>query len=185
MNSTTIEKILRSDKCSKHVFGGVYASDKLPETVDRYPSAYVANVDRSNMPGSHWIAFWFASPSHGEFFDSLGQRPETYTFSFVSFLARNSSKWTCNHRTVQSAFSNVCGHICIYYIFYRCRIMSMSTIICTIYNMSGRVVSDIQTRAEGESLYIRYNTDANVVNGLKNDSSYEFIGEVISKINVI
>ena len=36
--------------------------------------------------------------------------------------------------------------------------------------MSGRVVSYIQTRAEGESLYIRYNTDANVVNGLKNDS---------------
>ena len=32
--------------------------------------------------------------------------------------------------------------------------------IRTIYNMSGRVVSDIQTRAEGESLYIRYNTDA-------------------------
>ena len=57
--------------------------------------------------------------------------------------------------------------------------------ICTIYNMSGRVVSDIQTRAEGESLYIRYNTNANVVNGLKNDSSYEFIGEVILKINVV
>jgi hypothetical protein len=51
--------------------------------------------------------------------------------------------------------------------------------------MSGRVVSDIQTRAEGESLYIRYNTDANVVNGLINDSSYEFIGEVILKINVV
>jgi hypothetical protein len=57
--------------------------------------------------------------------------------------------------------------------------------LCTIYNMSGRVVSDIQTRAEGESLYIRYNTDTNVVNGLKNDSSYEFIGEVILKINVV
>ena len=41
--------------------------------------------------------------------------------------------------------------------------------ICNVYNMSGRVVSDIQTRAEGESLYIRYNTDANVVNNLKND----------------
>ncbi len=34
--------------------------------------------------------------------------------------------------------------------------------------MSGRVVSDIQTRAEGESLYIWYNTDANVVNDLWN-----------------
>ena len=39
--------------------------------------------------------------------------------------------------------------------------------VSTIYNMSGRVVSDIQTRAEGESLYIRYNTDANVVNDSK------------------
>jgi hypothetical protein len=39
------------------------------------------------------------------------------------------------------------------------------------------------TRAEGASLYIRYNTDANVVNGLKNDSSYEFIGEVILKMS--
>ena len=57
--------------------------------------------------------------------------------------------------------------------------------LCNVYNMSGRVVSDIQTRAEGESLYIRYNTDANVVTNLKNDSSYKFIGEVILKINVV
>jgi hypothetical protein len=66
-------------------------------------------------------------------------------------------------------------------------IISLNSVgfVCTIYNMSGRVVSDIQTRAEGESLYIRYNTDANVVNGLKNDSSYELIGEVILKINVV
>ena len=35
--------------------------------------------------------------------------------------------------------------------------------------MSDRVVSDV----------------ANVVNNLKNDSSYEFIGEVILKINVV
>jgi hypothetical protein len=58
-------------------------------------------------------------------------------------------------------------------------------VIRNVYNMSGRVVSDIQTRAEGESVYIRYNTDATVVNNLKNVSSYEFIGEVILKINVV
>ena len=57
--------------------------------------------------------------------------------------------------------------------------------ICTIYNIRVRVVSDIQTLAFGSSLYIRYNTAAHVVNGLKNDSSYEFIGEVILKINVV
>jgi hypothetical protein len=42
--------------------------------------------------------------------------------------------------------------------------------VCNVYNMSGRVVSDIQTRAEKQ---------------LKKDSSYEFIGEVIFKINVV
>ena len=31
MNSTTIERILKSDRRTKNVFGGVYASDKLPE----------------------------------------------------------------------------------------------------------------------------------------------------------
>jgi hypothetical protein len=34
-------------------------------------------------------------------------------------------------------------------------------------------------------LMFRYNTDANVVNNLKNDSSYLFISEVILKINVV
>ena len=34
-----------------------------------------------------------------------------------------------------------------------------------------------QTRAKVESLYVRYNTDANVVNGLKNSSSYQPTGE--------
>ena len=54
--------------------------------------------------------------------------------------------------------------------------------------MGSRSVSDIQTRAEGESLYIRYRSDANI--GYRSDvesdaMSYEFIGEVILKINIV
>ena len=51
--------------------------------------------------------------------------------------------------------------------------------------MSGRVVSDIQARAEGERLYIWHNMDANAVNVLKNERYYLFICEVIFKINVV
>ena len=40
-------------------------------------------------------------------------------------------------------------------------------------------------RAEGESLYVRYNTDANVVNGLKNSSSYEPTGEKSLEIDKV
>jgi hypothetical protein len=96
----------------------------------------------------------------------------------------NSSWSTCSHgnraqNRTSCIFSSKLHRLKL------CLIHAALCILSTIYNMSGRVVSDIQTRAEGESLYIRYNTDANVVNDLKNDSSYEFIGEVILKINVV
>ena len=44
---------------------------------------------------------------------------------------------------------HICKYICV---------------LSNIYNMSGRVVSDIQTRGKCEWLYILYNTDANVTN---------------------
>ena len=47
------------------------------------------------------------------------------------------------------------------------------------------VYRQIQTRAEGESLYIRYNTDANVVNGLKNSSSYTLTGKKSLEIDEV
>ena len=42
----------------------------------------------------------------------------------------------------------------------------------------------IQTRAEGESLYIRYNTDANVVNGSTGEKSLEIDKVYTEKIKV-
>ena len=51
--------------------------------------------------------------------------------------------------------------------------------------MSSRSVCDIQTRAEGESLYIRYRSDANANRMRIQIPSYEFIDEVIFKINIL
>ena len=48
--------------------------------------------------------------------------------------------------------------------------------------MSSRSLSDIQTRAEGESLYVRERSDANVLTWFKNDPAYEFIGKVIRAV---
>ena len=61
-----------------------------------------------------------------------------------------------------SKFRNLCVYIYIYIYIY---MQDIYTYICTTYYLSGRVVSDIQTRAEGEKLhvlYVRYNTDANI-----------------------
>ena len=51
--------------------------------------------------------------------------------------------------------------------------------------MSGRVVSGYTNSSGGESLYVRYNTDANVVNELKNSSSYELTGEKSLEIDEV
>ena len=52
--------------------------------------------------------------------------------------------------------------------------------------MSGRVVSaDIQTGAEGERLYVWYNTDANALYSLWNDNKLMIFGEKIKlKVDV-
>lgn len=47
------------DRAGKDIFGsrfhGVYPSDKIPKLTDRKPYA-ILNLDRSDEPGSHWIA---------------------------------------------------------------------------------------------------------------------------------
>jgi hypothetical protein len=91
-----------------------------------------------------------------------------------------SQLWYPSNRTLFCEF--LISRLISRHVFY---LQMIQCLFSNVYNMSGRVVSDIQTRAEGESLYIRYNKDANVVNNLKNVSSYEFIGEVILKINVV
>ena len=53
--------------------------------------------------------------------------------------------------------------------------------------MSGRVVSvDTNSSRRREFVgYVRYNTDANVVNGLKNSSSYKLTGEKSLEIDEV
>ena len=95
MNTVALDHILRTDVYVRNVFGGVYASDKLPVQVDKYPKVYVVNVDSSDRHGSHWVAFYFSCSEKAEFFD-----PEIYATSFVEFLNGNCSQWTFNNRTL-------------------------------------------------------------------------------------
>ena len=59
----------------------VFSRDNLPDSTSNsqlatnstlYPSAYLANTDPSSLPGKHWVAFYYLSPTQLEFFDSYG-----------------------------------------------------------------------------------------------------------------
>ena len=129
MNTFQLKELFDQDKFTKQQFQGVFPSNLLPETVAVYPSAFVANVDPSNKPGSHWVAFYFTKDQKGEFFDSYGQVPSIYSADFTKFLHNNTKMWTHNKKELQAMNSNVCGQYCLYFILKRCRGNSMYSIV--------------------------------------------------------
>lgn len=78
MNIIQLTLILRKDNLPG-VFQGVYPSNKLPTSISVYPALFIANVDTSEKPGSHWLALYFTNKQEGEFFDSYGLHPSRYT----------------------------------------------------------------------------------------------------------
>ena len=129
MNTTQLTIILKKDKYTRAVFQGVYPSDELPATVASFPALFIANVDTSEKPGSHWVAFYFTKDQKGEIFDSYGLPPSNYTGTFSAFLNNNSNDWSFNSVPLQSINSKVCGYYCLYYGLFRCRNIGMSTIV--------------------------------------------------------
>ena len=128
MDTIQLTIILRKDRYTRCVFQGVYPSDKLPTSVSSYPALFIAKVDTSDKPGTHWVVFYFTEERQGEFFDSYGLPPSNYT-TFSSFLDNNSNTWKFNSKTLQSIDSKVCGHYCLYFALFRSRQVSMSIIV--------------------------------------------------------
>ena len=53
---------------------GVYAADHIPRNLT-LPDAVVTNIDTSDKPGSHWVAFYIDKYAKGTYFDSYGLAP--------------------------------------------------------------------------------------------------------------
>ena len=70
---------------------------------------------------------YFDKHGKGEYFDSYSLHPSMN--SFTAFMERNSNNWIYNEKTVQSLFSTMCGHYCVYFILYCCHGYSMRDIV--------------------------------------------------------
>ena len=97
MDSVQLTLVFRKDKYTRGVFQGVYPSDKLPTSVSSYPALFIANVDTSDKPGSHWVAFHFTKDQEGEFFDSYGLPPNKYSRRQVFFAGHIPQVTTTGH----------------------------------------------------------------------------------------
>ena len=123
MNSLQLKRALERNPYTKKTFRGVFAADEMPD-LDTFPCGFVANTDPRTEPGTHWVSFYFPSRDKGEFFDSYGYPPEYYGEPFTVYNVE-----TINSHKLQSSWSEVCGHYCIFYLYYRSRGYSMSKIV--------------------------------------------------------
>lgn len=127
MDTAQLEKTLRSDPIIRRQFGGVFASDRLPRTVQEGKRLFIANTDPAHKPGTHWIAFYFSPSGVCNYFDSYGKEP--CMTSFISFMQRNADSWIYNSTPLQHPGSVVCGQYCVMYGHCMTRGSSMSKFV--------------------------------------------------------
>ena len=60
----------------------------------------ISNTDTSQVPGEHWVTFYFPKGSPYEFFDSLGQMTEDYAVGFEKILNKKYLKTRGNYNNL-------------------------------------------------------------------------------------
>ena len=125
MNSKELELKILLDPVSSSIFGGVLASDELPNKVKQKPVFYIVNTDPSYMPGQHWIVIYIGEDL--EYFDPLGEAPNLITDDYLQRIS--PAGYLRNSSPVQGSNSHNCGQFCLYYSYYRARQISMACIV--------------------------------------------------------
>ena len=128
MNTAEINQVMNSMQTTKHNYMGTFPSDKLPVPT-RFPSCFIANLDSSNQPGSHWVAVYLTKTGKAEFYDTYARQPPPI---FKEYLESNFSVLRINQRQTQSFGTSVCGQHCIYFLYHRCCGRKMDTILLSL-----------------------------------------------------
>ena len=116
---------MQNDKVTNQYALGVFPSDKFPQ-MQNFPSCFIANLDNSKQPGSHWVAIFVSDDGVGEYFDSYGRAP---SFKFANYLQKYCKTIKHNTLRIQGPFSNSCGQYSVYYLCQRVRGREMKSII--------------------------------------------------------
>ena len=119
---------LKNDLFSRRIFKNVVSRDDLPFVQNiTYPSAYIINTDKSNEPGSHWLAIYYTNTRECYFFVSIGMGPRFY--DLTGFLKSTCTKCYYNNFQIQKLSAKFCGNYCVYFIKLMCRRIKFEKIL--------------------------------------------------------
>ena len=105
MNNFDLEQKIIHDPVSSSIFGGVLASDELPNTIKHKPVFYIVNTNPSNMPGQHLIVTYIGE--NVDYFDPLGRAPNRIIEHHLSSISPHGYLRMIS--PVQSQISHKCG----------------------------------------------------------------------------
>ncbi len=132
MNTLEIWSALSTNKHTKKYFKGVFPLDKIPKFIKNRPGALVINTDKSNQPGTHWVAIYISADNYAEYFDSYGRKP--IHKEFIKFFQRNKIPIILYNKThLQGYFSTVCGQYCCMYLLHRSKNRTLKNFIKTSF----------------------------------------------------
>ncbi len=136
MDTKQLMTLLNSSEVTQPYFLNVYALDQLPKhRITESKWLLIANSCPSNRAGLHWLAIFKTNDNSIEVFDSYGGDPTVY--DLIPFLrAQTVTKCQYNATRLQALDSQVCGHYCLYYAYWRCRRKTMHDIIDSFSNIN-------------------------------------------------
>jgi hypothetical protein len=120
---------LQIESCLKGYPATVCCADELPAYVGVRPRTFIVNTDTCDRGGSHWVAFHFPLVGPAEYFDSLGNAPETYHRRFAKVLIVNGSQYYYCSSGIQPDDTDTCGLYCLHYLKRRHRGMELPDIV--------------------------------------------------------
>ena len=138
MNTRQITQLVKNNERTRNSFVGVFAADHVPKHPRKLkPRSYIANTDRSDKPGQHWVCLFFPTNGLPEFFDSYGFPPQR---EFHQILGSN---YKYSKGFYQFPLSSTCGQYCIFYIHQRCSEKSMEDIVARFNTSTNLLENDV------------------------------------------
>ena len=125
MDGDQLLKLTLRDQCLREHFRGIFARDQVPSCL--MPGFFIWNTDLYSGKGKHWVAIYVTDTHKVEFFDSFAHSPQFYGWDISQYVL-------FNQKPLQSPVSDVCGMYCIFYLFFRCRGLTMDSILTNFTN---------------------------------------------------